>query len=243
MSQSSAELKSEFDAYALEYDAALAQGISISGEDKNYFARGRVVWLARCLSQLNERPRTVMDFGCGTGSSIPFLFKELKLDSLLGVDASIQSLAVAQRLHGGPRTRFVSLAEHHCAELLDLAFCNGVFHHIPLADRSAATNSVYSSLRPGGLFSFWENNPWNPGTRYIMGRIPFDREAITVSAPAARLLLREGGFEVMRTDFLFVFPRRLSWLRFLEPSLTRLALGAQYQILCRKPKGVRQALP
>src|SRR5438552_12294157 len=35
------------------------------------------------------------------------------------------SLAVAQRLHGGPRTRFVSLAEHHCAELLDLAFCNG----------------------------------------------------------------------------------------------------------------------
>ena len=29
-----------FDAYVEDYDAALAQGLSISGEDKNYFAQG-----------------------------------------------------------------------------------------------------------------------------------------------------------------------------------------------------------
>lgn len=236
MSHSSTEVTSEFDAYAAEYDAALAQGISISGEDKFFFARGRVVWLARCLARLKEHPRTAMDFGCGTGSATPFLLDELKLDSLVGVDASVESLAVAQRMHADPRVRFVSLAEYQPAEHLDLAFCNGTFHHIPLADRVASVNTVYSSLRPGALFALWENNPWNPGTRYVMRRIPFDRNAITLSPPVACRLLRQAGFEGMRTDFLFFFPRRLRWLRSLEPRLTRLPLGAQYQILCRKPQ-------
>ena len=31
-----------FDKYADDYDAALAEGLSVSGEDKDYFARGRV---------------------------------------------------------------------------------------------------------------------------------------------------------------------------------------------------------
>jgi SAM-dependent methyltransferase len=243
MTRASGEAKSEFDAFALEYDAALARGISISGEDKNYFARGRVAWLVRCISHLEEDPRTVMDFGCGTGSSIPFLLNELTADSLLAVDISVESLAVAERLHGSPRVRFVSFAEQRPNQGIDLAFCNGVFHHIPVADRRAAIKRVYSSLRPGGLFAFWENNPWNPGTRYVMSRIPFDRNAITLSATAARRLLREGGFEVMQTDFLFFFPRYLSWLRSLEPRLTRLPLGAQYQILCRKPEKFDRHFP
>jgi SAM-dependent methyltransferase len=242
MSQTSREAGSEFDAYAAEYDAALADGISISGEDKNYFARGRVAWLARCLSHLEERPRKVMDFGCGTGSSIPLLLNEFMLESLLGVDMSVESLAIAERLYGGTRVQFASRAEEQPPNHMDLAFCNGVFHHIPLIDRSAAMNSVYSSLRPGGLFAFWENNPWNPGTRYVMSRIRFDRGAITLSPPAALRLLREGGFEIIRTDFLFFFPRCLSSLRSLEHRLKRLPLGAQYQILCRKPSEPRQAL-
>jgi len=243
MTQAPSEAKSEFDAFALEYDAALARGVSISGEDKNYFARGRVAWLARCLSHLKEHPRAVMDFGCGTGSSIPFLLNELMADSLLAVDISVESLAVAKRSHGSPRVRFVSLTEQLPAERIDLAFCNGVFHHIPVIDRLTAMKRVYSSLRPGGLFAFWENNPWNPATRYVMNRIPFDTNAISLSPPAARRLLREAGFEIIQTDFLFFFPRYLRWLRSLEPRLTRLPLGTQYQILCWKPKALRKAVP
>jgi SAM-dependent methyltransferase len=243
MTQAPREAKSEFDAFALEYDAALAQGISISGEDKNYFARGRVAWLARCLSHLKEHPRAVMDFGCGTGSSIPFLLNELVADSLLAVDISLESLAVAKRSHGSPRVRFVSSAEQLPTERVDLAFCNGVFHHIPVIDRLTTMKRVYSSLRPGGLFALWENNPWNPATHYVMGRIPFDRDAVTLSPSTARRLLRQGGFEIIQTDFLFFFPRYLRWLRSLEPRLTRLPLGAQYQILCRKPKALGQAVP
>ena len=206
MSRSFTEAKTEFDAYAATYDAALARGISISGEDKNYFARGRILWLSRRLKRLQEHPRTVMDFGCGTGSAIPYLSNELALESLMGVDASTRSLAIARTMHG-TRARFVPLAEYRPTGRFDLVFCNGVFHHISPDDRGEAVDTVYSSLRPGGLFAFWENNPWNPGTRYVMRRIPFDHGAITLSAPAAYRLLCERGFEVMRTDFLFLFPR------------------------------------
>ena len=62
----------EFDTFAADYDAALNEGLSVSGEDKNYFARGRVEWLRRCLSRLDFSPRRILDFGCGTGSATPF---------------------------------------------------------------------------------------------------------------------------------------------------------------------------
>lgn len=241
MSQSSIQETSEFDAYAAEYDAVLARGLSISGEDKNYFARGRVAWLVCCLARIHKHPRTALDFGCGTGSATPFLLDMLKLRSLVGVDASIQSLAIAQRTHGN-YAQFVPLAEYRPEGLFDLVFCNGVFHHISPDGRVAAVDTIYSSLRPGGVFAFWENNPWNPGTRYVMRRIPFDRNAATLSPPAARSLLLQCGFEVMRTDFLFFFPRIMAWLRLLEPSLVHLPLGAQYQVFCRKPEGSPRAI-
>ena len=105
----------------------------------------------------------------------------------------------------------------------------------PPNERTQALNCIYRALRPGGLLAFWENNPWNPGTRYVMSRIPFDRDAITLSAPQARAMLRTAGFTLLRTEFLFVFPSVLRSLRKLEPRLARLPLGAQYQVLCQKP--------
>ncbi len=233
----------EFDDFASNYDEALAQGIAVSGEDKDYFAQGRVTWLAGCLRRLCLEPRSVLDFGCGTGSAAPYLLNLNPTVQLLGVEVSAKSLEVARRDHGSPRARFFLHAERTPTADLDLAFCNGVFHHIPLAERASAVEYVFRSLRPGGLFALWENNPWNPGTRYVMSRIPFDRDAITLSPPQTQRLLRAGGFEIMQTDFLFYFPRPLSWLRRLEPALSRLPLGAQYQVLGRKPGSSTPGLP
>jgi SAM-dependent methyltransferase len=225
----------EFDEYAAEYDAALQRGLSVSGEDKYYFARGRIAWLARRLRKMGERPRSLMDFGCGTGSATPYLFELLDAASVTGVDISERSLEAARRAFGSDRARFLQFAEHEPDEKIDLVFSNGVFHHIPPDDRAQAIDYVYRSLKRGGLFALWENNPWNPGTRLVMSRVPFDRDAIMLSALEAGRLLRSGGFRVLRADFLFIFPRPLKWFRLLEPLVSRLPLGAQYQLICRKP--------
>ena len=224
----------EFDQYAANYESALAAGLSISGESSQYFAHGRIRWLTGCLRELNVSPRSALDFGCGTGSAAPYLAELLNVDSIIGLDVSTKSLAAATQKHGSPRTHFHRLDDYQPCEAIDLAFCNGVFHHVPVGERAAAVRYVYRALRPGGLFAFWENNPLNPGTRYVMSRIPFDRDAVTLRATEARQMLRTGGFEILRTDFLFIFPKMLGWLRWVEPSLAKLPLGAQYQVLCRK---------
>jgi SAM-dependent methyltransferase len=223
-----------FDDYAQAYDAALNQGLAATGEAKDYFARGRIQWLSRCLRQLSEQPRLLMDYGCGDGSSSEFLLGMIRGGFLLGVDTSDKSLELANRNYGGERSSFRPIAKYEPREELDLVYCNGVFHHIPLVERASATEYIWRSLRPGGIFSLWENNPWNPGTRYVMSRIPFDRQAITLTPPEAANLLQDGGFEVLRRDSLFYFPKQLRWLRWIEPHLSQLPLGGQYQILCRK---------
>src|SRR5947207_5546033 len=92
--------QSEFDAYAEAYDRALAEGISVSGEEKNYFARGRVLWMARAFRGLHFDPAAILDFGCGTGSSVPFLLELQGVNSLVGVDISAKSLVVARQNFG-----------------------------------------------------------------------------------------------------------------------------------------------
>ena len=224
-----------FDACASTYDAALNRGISISGESKEYFVRRRIEWLSFRLRQHGYRPRRVLDYGCGTGGSARALREQLAPASVAGVDVSSESIAIARSQYAASDVRFSTLDEWQPAGQYDLVYCNGVFHHIEPALRGRALASISRTLSPGGYFAFWENNPWNPGTRLVMRRIAFDRDAKTLSAPNARRLLEGAGFEIISTDFLFVFPRPLAALRPLESMLTRVPAGAQYMVLCRRP--------
>jgi len=226
-------VEAEFDAFAGDYDAALEKGISVSGEGKEFFAKGRVAWLAKCLKIEGYSPKRILDFGCGTGSAVPFLLGLCPDAELVGVDVSSKSIEIARNLHGSSRVSFLLMKDFVEQGSFDLAFCNGVFHHIPPHERGHTVEWIFSALRPGGYFSFWENNPWNPGTRIVMSRIPFDRDAQTISAPDARKLLIAGGVEIIKSDSIFYFPRCMSYLRPLEHLLAWIPLGAQYQILAR----------
>ncbi|HLL75468.1 MAG TPA: methyltransferase domain-containing protein [Pyrinomonadaceae bacterium] len=229
----------EFDKYAETYDAALARSLSPTGEDKNYFARGRLRRLAAELKRRGASARSVLDFGCGTGSAAPHIADGLRPERIVGVDVSPKSLEVARREHAATGAEFRLLDDYEPEAEFDLAYTNGVFHHIPVGERARAVAYVLRALRPGGLLAFWENNPWNPGTRYTMSRNEFDADAVMLSPPEARRLLAAGGFQLLRSESLFYFPRQLAFLRWAEPYLARLPLGGQYLVLCRKPDDAR----
>jgi len=226
---------SEFDQFADTYDDDLNRALSASGETKEFFARGRVYHLTSCLRRLNQRPQSVLDYGCGVGDTSPLLRELLSAESVIGLDVSVRSLGVANVRYKSPVCSFATFEDFTPNATIDLAYCNGVFHHIPLEQRSATVDYVYRCLRPGGIFAFWENNPWNPGTRYVMSQCVFDRDAITLTPLEARRMLVGGGFEPLGTDYLFFFPTFARALRFLEPHLSRIPFGAQYQVFCRKP--------
>jgi SAM-dependent methyltransferase len=227
-------MKAAFDEYAGRYDTALNEGLSLSGESKDYFAKARVRWLAGRLRERGVAPQQVLDFGCGTGDTCPALLHELNAHLVVGVDPSFESILSARQTHADPRLQFEQIGALHPSGRFQVAYCNGVFHHIESEDRPEALRYLRRSLSDGGYFGFCENNPWNPGTRLVMRRIPFDRDAQLLSAPAARTLLARAGFEILSTDFLFLFPRVLAALRPIEARLTRVPAGAQYMILCRK---------
>jgi len=232
---------STFDSAAIAYEQQLQLGLSLSGEVADYFVRVRVAMLRSLLTQFDVRPpANVLDFGCGVGNAAQSLLACNPIASLTGLDCSPESLAIAERKHDS----FPSIADRvswlHADQQLaplsfDVAYTSGVFHHIEPSQRQAELSKIYNSLRLGGVVALFENNPWNPGTRLVMSRIPFDRDAICLSPSEARRRLRETGFAVLATRYLFFFPRVLSGLRRFESALSRFALGAQYVVLARRP--------
>jgi SAM-dependent methyltransferase len=214
-----------------QYEEMLRMGVSLSGEDPAYFMRGRIDDLAERLPA-GWKPNRILDFGCGTGESSAYLADKFPEASVMGVDTSASAVDLARKRHGAAHIQFGPMEQLQDERQFQLCYVNGVFHHIEPSRRLEAVQGIFKALSPGGYFALFENNPWNPGTQMVMSRIPFDRDAQTLSYLATQKLVKAAGFELARaTRFLFYFPRSLGTLRGLETFLHGVPLGAQYYVL------------
>lgn len=214
---------------ASEYESLLQQGTRLSGEDRHFFIRGRVADLAAHLPA-GFRPRRILDFGCGLGDTSRVLAASFAGAEVVGVDTADAAIAWARAHHALPQVTFALLDALPSHGVFDLCYVNGVLHHVVPERRNEVLGTIRNALSPGGRFALFENNPWNPGARMVMHRIPFDRDAVPVSPHEARRLLDANGFRCLATRSLFWFPRVLSALRPLERVLAHVPLGAQYWI-------------
>jgi SAM-dependent methyltransferase len=216
-----------------EYEEMLNRGLRLSGEDLHYFAVGRIGDLKK---QLSGRPvRRILDFGCGIGHGTAHLAEAFPDAEVTGVDLAENALEYAREQYRRPSIRFLNLSGLGSSGAFDLCYVNGVFHHIEPPERREALLLIRDALEPGGYLALFENNPWNPGTRLVMSRTPFDCHAMPLSPPEALRLVREAGFRPAGPiRSLFYFPKVLRGLRSLEPALAHLPLGAQYYVLCQR---------
>ncbi len=214
------------------YDADLKRGLQLSGENKEFFARGRLAVLARTMEDNGTPPPTrILDYGCAAGETTQMLAAHWPAARITGVDISGSLIDEARRHNRTDRCSFEIQADLPATAVFDLIYCNGVFHHIAPQERPGVLAWVGDHLVSGGFFALWENNSWNPGTRLIMSRVPFDRNAVPLSPAYAVRMLQQAGFHVRSREFCFFFPRPLKVLRPLERWLRTVPLGAQYQIL------------
>jgi SAM-dependent methyltransferase len=227
--------KNEFDHLADNYKQSISPWVRITGETIEFYAQSRIKWVAKQVKEMGLHPRNIMDFGCGVGLAIPFLLAEFGSDSqIIGVDVSSDSLEIARSKYASRNIRFQSLDNYTPSQSIDLVYCNGVFHHIPVNERDGAMRYVRDSLRPDGFFALWENNPWNPLARYNMTHAEIDRNAIPINPPHGKTIITANGFELLKMRYFFIFPAFLGFLRPLEPLLSQLPIGAQYVVLSRK---------
>ncbi len=226
-----------FDTRAPDYQSQLAEGLRLSGESKEFFARSRLRHL-RAYWDLRGRPEpeSVIDYGCGVGDVTRLLAEVFPRARVLGVDPSKTFVEEARRAHGSSRIDFAPLQgfEPLAALAADLVHLNGVVHHVPRRDRGAFFTALAACVRPGGLVALFDNNPWNPGTHLVMRRIPFDRGVHPVRAGDVARRLEVAGLSVLELRYLFYFPASLRALRPAERWLERAPFGAQYGLYAEK---------
>jgi len=212
----------------------LNQGLKLSGESKEFFMEGRLALMQKNLPT-DFAPKRVLDFGCGIGDTTEELANLYPKAEIVGIDTARDALKYATENRSSDRLSYQAVEDFKEKDAFDLAYVNGVFHHIPLHLRGLSAKTVCNALKSGGCFAYFENNPWNPGTRMVMSRIAFDRDAITLNYLESKRMLKTAGFQdVNTTRFAFYFPNALGFLRFLEPALETLPLGAQYLVLAKK---------
>jgi trans-aconitate methyltransferase len=220
---------------AESYDQMLDEGLSVTGEGKDFYAVGRLAHMQKVLPE-GFSPKRILDFGCGVGETTTLISEIYPDAEVLGFDTSEETVQFAQKERGNSKVSFRNIAELNSFLNFDLAYVNGVFHHIPVIERLDSARSIYRSLSGQGRLAYFENNPWNPGTRWVMSRIPFDRDAITLNYRESLSLLQDAGFSVSKksTRFIFYFPAAVKFLRPLESLLEGIPLGGQYLVMASK---------
>ena len=176
----------EFDAYADDYDDALAAR-------RPALRRGQRLLRARAASTGSGAASTQLGRcrpdACSTSAAAPAP-RRRSCSALPGARARdrhgrLQRVCSRRRgaTHGSDRVpRSSTLDERRPGRRRPRLLQRRLPPHPARRARRRRRARSGDALRPGGLFAFWENNPWNPGTRLVMSRIPFDRDAITLSA-------------------------------------------------------------
>lgn len=220
----------DFDGFAQDYREIHNQNIKLSGADSDYFSEYKVKEIHRIEPQGGVK--TVLDLGCGDGNSAKFFYQYFNDVQVQGIDVSAESVAVAQQ-RGIPNATFSVYDGAHVPfsdNSFDICLIATVLHHIGFEHHVALMQEVRRTLKPGGRLYIFEHNPWNPVTRKVVDNCVFDKDAVLLSPPYAKRMVREAGFHQVSNSFTIFFPRSAMFRPFLplEPFLTKIPLGGQY---------------
>lgn len=220
----------EFDQFARQYDQTLGESLPVGLNEDGYFAEYKIALMAaRC----KERPMTrVLDYGCGSGRSLPYLDRYFPDAEIWGYDVSPVSLEMAAGQL--PRAKLFSDWNAACDTRFDAVIAANVFHHIPVEQRLRSLGQCRQILAGNGQLFLFEHNPYNPATRWVFERCPFDEHAEMLSMRTALDLIGKSGYSAEQHGYTLFFPRPLAFLRGLEPWLAKIPLGAQYFVQATK---------
>ena len=227
-----------FDKYATDYERVVADSLPGVGGDSRYYADRKTRLLVPYLAE--AAGGELLDFGCGIGLGTESLLAKTTSETrITALDVSPESIAAARHRIRDSRVRLHTMS----AGALPAGdgsfagtFAACVFHHIPPAERDFWMRELLRVTRPGGWLAVFEHNPFNPLTRRLVARCPFDEGVALLPPSETTSRMGAVGFaDIVQAHYLF-FPHRLHLLVPLERLLCRLPLGGQYLTVGRRAR-------
>jgi len=219
----------DFDALAPTYVTNVDESVSFTGRNSAFFANRKVGLLeqiaAKSVGELSSL--SVLDVGCGTGTTSRFLVD--RCQSLVGVDVSKEMLDQAAKTvpeasftwYGGEELPFPD-------GQFDVVLAVCVLHHVTPAERRSFVAELHRVARPGGLVALFEHNPYNPLTRRAVSSCELDHGVVLLSQGDTRRLLQAAGVRSVRAEFLLFTPLGGRIGASIDHMLRQLPMGGQY---------------
>jgi ubiquinone/menaquinone biosynthesis C-methylase UbiE len=218
----------DFDEYASGYRSLHDKNVRHTGANSEYFSMHKAQLVAQELNDIHH----LLDFGCGDGTTSAQLQRLIKGATIYGIDISKQSIETAAGRHSNSIlfSTFNGRTIPFSDNFFDAVFVANVFHHIAFDLHVLLMKEIHRVLKKGGTLYFFEHNPLNPATRYLVKTCPFDKDAKLLPHRYAAKLISQQGFREIKRKFILFFPRNGIWkkLHCFEKNMAGFPLGAQY---------------
>jgi 2-polyprenyl-3-methyl-5-hydroxy-6-metoxy-1,4-benzoquinol methylase len=213
-----------FDKFAGDYKTILDQSLKCGGDGWEYYLQYKMECIKRHVgSDFNGR---ILDYGCGVGLLSEALVEHFPPAVVDGFDVSVASIENVQG-HLKKRGSFTSDI-NHLGRDYDLIVVANVLHHIEPHERQEVIAKLVKILKKQGKIIIFEHNPFNPLTCKVVRESPLDKGVVLLSFLETSRYLKKAGIKKRQLKYILFFPKFLSVLRWAEPFLSWLPLGAQY---------------
>ena len=220
-----------FDDYADSYYRLLKnqeKTFKFFAPDRYYFIKYKVDLLAEIIK---DNPKSILDYGCGIGLSLPYLINNFPMSKISATDISENSLSLVSK--NFPKIKVINDA-NLSNNSFDIIYCAGVFHHIDAKNRTLVLKKLFKCLNKNGILCVFEHNPYNPITRKMVSSCEFDNDAELITKRNMKHLIETSSFEILKSNYTLFFPKIFSKLNLIEPYIGWLPLGGQYFIIGEK---------
>lgn len=226
------EEKAQFDGVAEIYEENLEELLGKYGKDTERFAEYKIAHVEKVM---RNAPRTILDFGCGTGRSLEYIQKYFPEAEVYGCDVSEESLKIAANIIPEERLFVNDSAEslQKRGVKFDLVILACVFHHINPREREYWVEGIKSVLNPGGCIAVYEHNVINPMTKKIV--LDSNNKVDDIDWMLShKELLKLMGKKIVWHGYTLFFPIRFKGVLWIEGLLKWLPLGAQHCVIIER---------
>ena len=225
----------EFDEMAENLDDLVKEGLGAFAKYRETMVEYKAEYLKYLLPY---EPKAILDFGCGSGLSTPYLVKYFPCAKIYGCDVSGNSINEAGKKH--PDCSFSIIK--NCEDLeqyrgtIDCVFISCVLHHIHPDEHEKWMRGIQNILERENYLVIFEMNMLNPLSRNFVKKTPVDRNAIMLKPSYCQKLIKKTfrDLSFVKIRYSYFFPWRNKFLVGLERCLAWFPLGAQYIVVAKK---------